>query len=229
MVRGVIFDLDDTLYAYEPANRAGEEAIAAYAQETFHLSPKQFLITYAQGRTETKQILPDSGAAHSRLLYVQHTLEILGLTTFPYAYIMEEIFWDAFLAQIELFDGALTLFRKLCDRNMKIAICTDLTAAIQYRKIERLGLNPFVNFLVTSEEVGHEKPHPGIFQMALRKMRLEPREVLMIGDHWEKDIQGAKNLGIKALWFKPQGDKPKVKAWFRNYHEGKAEEWCGIR
>ena len=44
----------------------------------------------------------------------------------------------------------------------------------------------------------------------------------MIGDHWEKDIQGAKNLGIKALWFKPQGDKPKAKAWFRNYHEGDA-------
>ena len=55
--------------------------------------------------------------------------------------------------------------------------------------------------LVTSEEVGKEKPHPYMFMSALQKVDLKANEVCMIGDNFKKDIKGSASLGIESIWF----------------------------
>jgi putative hydrolase of the HAD superfamily len=62
-----------------------------------------------------------------------------------------------------------------------------------------LGLQPYLNFKVTSAEVGCDKPHPEIFQAALKKAQVKPEEVIYIGDQYDIDIVGARGVGIKAL------------------------------
>ena len=54
--------------------------------------------------------------------------------------------------------------------------------------------------LVTSEEVGVEKPGEQGFALALRKMGLSAKGVLMVGDHFEKDVVGASKLGFRTWW-----------------------------
>ena len=91
-------------------------------------------------------------------------------------------------------------FLQLCaERNLPVCILSDLTTEIQIRKLEKLGLQKRTQYLVTSEEVGVEKPDRRMFEAALAKLNLAPQDVVMIGDDIKKDISGAEALGIRAF------------------------------
>lgn len=71
---------------------------------------------------------------------------------------------------------------------------------VQYKKIDRSGLTDCFQDVVLSEEVGCQKPNPRIYEIALQRNGWQADEVLMIGDSWTSDIQGAINAGIDQLW-----------------------------
>jgi len=76
-----------------------------------------------------------------------------------------------------------------------------MQAHIQIRKLERLGVLDLIDFLVTSEEVGCEKPDSKVFDLALRKINLSKEDVIMIGDSLTKDVEAAQTYGIKGYKF----------------------------
>ena len=108
-----------------------------------------------------------------------------------------------------LFDGAEDLLRKLHEKKIPLAICSDLTTAIQLRKLERLGIAQYFSAIVTSEEVGIEKPDKKMFTQVAYKLKIAPSNLLMIGDDYSKDIIGARDFGLKNLWFNPEHLPPK--------------------
>lgn len=203
-IKGIVFDLDNTLYAYKPCNHAGIDALCRYANRYLKLSDREFLDAYLTGQKETKTILDSGASQHSRLLYIQHALEKLNLPLVPHAVAMEEVFWQTFLSNMVLFDGAEDLLRKLHEKKIPLAICSDLTTAIQLRKLEKLGIAKYFSAIVTSEEVGIEKPDKKMFAQVAYKLKIAPRNLLMIGDDYSKDIMGAKDFGLKTLWFNPE-------------------------
>jgi len=71
-------------------------------------------------------------------------------------------------------------------------IVTDLTAEIQLRKMIALDLDSRIDWIVTSEESGHDKPHPASFELALAKLGGVEGPVWMIGDNHGCDLVGAK-------------------------------------
>ena len=80
------------------------------------------------------------------------------------------------------------------------AIVTDLTAQIQFRKIVYFGLDHYFDYIVTSEEVGFDKPHEDSFQFAREKMRPKGDCIWMIGDNPVNDIKGAREkIGAVTL------------------------------
>ena len=87
-------------------------------------------------------------------------------------------------------------------KNIPICCVTDLTAEIQFKKLSYLNLENHIKYIVTSEEVGIEKPHRKMFEKALEKLRLKSSQVIMIGDSLEKDISGAENIGITSYLVK---------------------------
>ena len=63
-----------------------------------------------------------------------------------------------------------------------------------------LGLSPYVDFAVTSSEVGCEKPDARIFAEALRRSGVnDTRSAVMVGDQPESDLEGATNAGMDAI------------------------------
>ena len=76
---------------------------------------------------------------------------------------------------------------------------TDMQYLYQSMKIQKMNLTHLIDFLITSEEAGKEKPNIEIFNLALLKMKLKPNDVIMIGDSYKKDIIGAKNAGIESI------------------------------
>jgi len=82
-----------------------------------------------------------------------------------------------------------------------IGVVTNNEVAEQERKVDHLGLRPLIDFMVVSEGVGVAKPDPAIFQIALECAGTLPEETVMIGDSWRSDVTGARNAGIRPVWF----------------------------
>lgn len=69
-------------------------------------------------------------------------------------------------------------------------------------EMERLGLAPYFETMVISEEVGVEKPDPAIMRIALSEIALEPADSLYVGDH-PYDVLCAGRAGMDCAWIAP--------------------------
>ncbi|MGD0588397.1 MAG: HAD family hydrolase [Thermoplasmata archaeon] len=96
--------------------------------------------------------------------------------------------------------GVRQLLERLRGRTV-VGVVTNNEVEEQERKLDDLGLRPLVDFMVVSEGVGIAKPDPGIFEVALSKAKTSPEETVMIGDSWRSDVTGARNAGIRPVWF----------------------------
>lgn len=203
MIRAVILDLDNTLYAYEPLNAEAAARVWKLVCGELNITEEKYEEAFRFGREETKRRLGDVGSSHNRLLYFQKTLEYLGIPPMPLSLRMYEIYWGTFLEKMSLREGAEEFLDRMKRHGMRILICTDLTAHIQHRKIEALGIAGKIDFLVTSEEAGVEKPAPAVFTLCLEKLELSAEEVCFIGDDPRKDAEGAKAAGMRAILYRP--------------------------
>ncbi|WP_164779820.1 HAD family hydrolase [Paenibacillus kobensis] len=89
-----------------------------------------------------------------------------------------------------------------CKKKYKVALVTNGKTAIQYGKIDNLGLRGYFDAIVVSEEAGIKKPDPAIFAKALAELSLTPEQCVFIGDHPVNDIAGAARAGINGIWMK---------------------------
>ncbi len=108
-------------------------------------------------------------------------------------------------------EGAVNLMNALKGK-VKMGIITNGFTALQQVRLQRTGFRDYFDLLVISEQVGHAKPHPAIFNYALEKMAHPPRErVLMVGDNPDSDILGGINAGLKTCWLNADGrEKPEA-------------------
>lgn len=190
----VLFDTDNTLYHYEPCHEVAIKTTRDKAIQLFSITGSQFDEAFHQAKVEIKGRLKQTASSHSRLLYFQRMLELMGLgSQVLLALDLEQTYWRTFLSSADLFDGVKDFLDDLRLARVPTAIVTDLTAQIQFRKIVYFGLDHYFDYIVTSEEVGCDKPHSAPFEIALKKMNYISGPVWMIGDNPVNDIKGAKD------------------------------------
>ena len=122
---------------------------------------------------------------------------------------LSEDFLNMTTARFSLLPGAEELVRYLA-KKYPLTVVTNGFVEVQYEKFDKSGLRDCFAHIVLSEEVGCQKPNPRIFEEALRMNGLQAEDVVMIGDSWSSDIQGAINAGIDQIWIrknKEQGIK----------------------
>lgn len=198
-VKGVLIDLDDTLY---PFDRPEAEALkATYRQwkKILNVSFEAFLDEYQEQWDESFDRLGRVPSAHHRFMIFLHLLEKRKV---PHAYLTAADMHNAFFKTVFSYmkaDKKALCFLKQCHR-LKIPVClvTDLFAMVQIQKMKALKITQFVDFIVSNDEVGADKPHPNMFKAALEKMGLKAKDVIMVGDNPHKDIAGAAALGIRT-------------------------------
>ncbi len=189
----ILFDTDNTLYHYDPAHEAAMKAVRDKVTRTLLISPAQFDVAFSQAREEIKNQLKETASSHSRLLYLQRMMEILGLgSQVLRALDFEQTYWRTFLSNAVLFDEVKELLDDLRLLGIATAIVTDLTAQIQFRKIIYFDLDHYFDYIITSEESGFDKPHPASFQLAVEKINPKSDCIWMVGDSAINDIKGAR-------------------------------------
>ena len=71
--------------------------------------------------------------------------------------------------------------------------------------LRRCGIADCFASITDSGNVGHEKPHPAVFEAALREMKADPAESLYVGDVYSVDYVGARKAGMQAVLFDVAG------------------------
>jgi len=202
MIHSVIFDLDNTLYDFSTAHAAALNRLYAYARGNLGLSPEDFGHLHARAFNRMKARLGNSAATHNRLIRFQLMLEDAGKPV-AHAPEMAELYWSTLLDRMRPMPGAMDAMARLRFMGLSVGIGSNMTADWQFAKLKRLGLMAYVDFIVTSEEAGAEKPDPRLFALCAEKAGRSPAECAFVGDSLEGDALGARDAGMTALWFNP--------------------------
>ena len=100
--------------------------------------------------------------------------------------------------EFKTYDDAIPTLEALKKRSLIIGLISNVAQDME-SEYARLGLQSFLDFKVTSAEIGYDKPRPEIFLAALKKAKVKPDEALYIGDQYKIDILGARGVGIRAV------------------------------
>jgi putative hydrolase of the HAD superfamily len=203
MKKVVLFDLDNTLYDYDKVHKIALAAVYKTLKSQIKMSKKKFERLYKISKEEIHKELSGTASAHNRILYFQRLIEKTHKTVNPQVTLkLYDSYWNTLIRHMALSKGVLTTLRELKKRNFMIGIVSDMTTQIQLRKIKKLKITNYIDYLVTSEEAGSEKPHAIMFLLALNKFDVKPEEAVMVGDNSINDVEGANSVGLDTILIK---------------------------
>ena len=212
--KGIIFDLDNTIYDYNLChNTAINEVFDYLIQNNNSLNIEYIKRVYEDISIKLKFELTNTAYSHNKSIYFKQLLEKLNIG-FSLFLPINNIYWEIFYKNMVCYEGVIDFLIFNKNNGKKIGILTDYETEYQLIKLDKLGILKYIDVIVTSEEVGIEKPSSQMFTTILNKLRLNSSEVIMIGDNFEKDVTGAMNLNIFSYWF----NRNKADCFSGNYY-----------
>jgi FMN phosphatase YigB (HAD superfamily) len=115
----------------------------------------------------------------------------------------------------ELIPGSDQLLRELKRRDYKLALVADGPPGTYINVLNQHNLYDLFDAFAISEELGVQKPHPRMFVHALDQLRIARQDygrTLMVGNHLERDIKGANEVGMISVWLDWAPRRSKVPA-----------------
>jgi len=103
--------------------------------------------------------------------------------------------------------NAVEVVEYLYSKGYLLCVVTNGLIKLQKPRVINSKIGEYITHIMVSEEVGAHKPNPLIFTSLLNRIQLNPDNVIMVGDSIKNDIQGAKNAGIKSVWYNPEHTK----------------------
>lgn len=180
-IKGIVFDLDDTLYSEKQYVRSGYKKIAEYLgnkeAETklwdYFLKGMPAIDAYLEEINEEKE---------------KETCLNIYRTQIP---------------EISLYQGVTELLQSLKEKRVKIGIITDGRVEGQRNKISVLGLEHLVDDIIITDELGgiqFRKPNDISFRIMQCRWRIPFEEMVYVGDNLAKDFQAPIQLGMQGIW-----------------------------
>jgi len=193
MIKAVIFDLDNTLIDFLKMKRIScEAAVSAMIDAGLEIEKEKALKKLF--KIYDKYGMEDPKVFQKFLMQVSGKVDYKILANGIVAYRRVR---TGFL---EPFPHTTYTLLKLKDRNIKTAIITDAPQLKAWIRLAWMRLIDFFDVVVTFEDTKQHKPSRKPFEEALKKLNLKPEECLMVGDWPERDIKGAKQMGIKTCF-----------------------------
>ena len=178
-IKGVIFDLDDTLYSEKEYVKSGFKAVSDYLGGGYE---DRLLAFFEAGKPAIDELLRGLGRQSEKDV-------VLNI-------------YRSHKPDIHLYPGVAEMIEELKAKGIKVGIITDGRPEGQRNKIKTLGLN--VDDIIVTDELGgvqFRKPCDIAFRMMSTRWRLNPANIVYVGDNPAKDFQAPQQLGMKYLVF----------------------------
>ena len=117
-----------------------------------------------------------------------------------------DAYFKIFFNILKIQQSTHNVFKTLAD-TYKLGVVTNFAYSPgAHRILDRIALRPFFKAVVISGEIGWKKPSQHIFKFALSKLSSKPEEAIFVGDDYEADIVGAKNVGMKTVFLSKESN-----------------------
>ncbi|MCL4511624.1 MAG: TIGR02253 family HAD-type hydrolase [Bacteroidetes bacterium] len=193
MIKAVIFDLDNTLVDFmKMKGEAIDAAIRAMIDAGLELS-------YDEVKQRIDAIYKEKG------IEFQYVFDSLLADIFDK--VNHKILSAGVVAYRRAREAALvpyphvyiTLY-ELLKMGMKLAVISDAPSKEAWLRLTYLNMHHIFDVVITFDDTNERKPHPAPFILALNRLDIKPQEALMVGDWAERDIIGAKQVGMKTVF-----------------------------
>lgn len=216
MIKVISFDFYGTLVTWMPS---GEQIqLQAAKAEGFQLDTTNIDAAYAAADRYLElenAIMPISmrSSSKKKQVFVEYERVLLVSLNARVTSRKAQKIWERVEAtpkKLTSYQGARSVLESLIAKNLKIGIISNIGQGLS-ELMESSGLGNLANFLVSSGEVGYSKPHPAIFEAAIRVFGVDPSEIIHVGDSIEGDVNGAIASGIHAVLIDRAKLMPKLK------------------
>jgi putative hydrolase of the HAD superfamily len=193
MIQAIIFDLDNTLLDFIKMKQfAVKAAITAMNEAGLNVDEEKayqdIIDLYVDKGWENQQVFDD---------YLNQTVgevsnKILAAGIVAYRRAREAI--------LVVYPNVNKTLIKLIKMGIKLAVVSDAPSREAWMRLYYLNLHHLFDPVLTYDDTGVRKPSPKPFQMALDYLKVKPEEALMVGDWPERDVVGAKQIGMKTIF-----------------------------
>jgi putative hydrolase of the HAD superfamily len=197
-VRAVFFDVDFTLI-YPGPTFQGEGYAVFCRRYGIAVDPERF----AGAVVAASSILHDDhNHVYDAEIFVRYTrriIEEMGGTGETLGACAQEIYeeWAA-CQHFFLYDDVAPALRELATRGLKIGLISNSHRCLA--SFERhFSLQGLIATAISSSEHGYLKPHPSIFELALKRAGVSAHEAVMVGDSYPHDVEGARHVGMRGI------------------------------
>ena len=192
-IRGVIFDLDNTLLDFMKMKQvAVKSAIRGMIEAGMVINESKsfddIIALYEKIGWENQKVF--DVFLEESIGYVDNKYLAAGIVAYRRAR-------EANLLAYPNVNRTLIDLTKL---GVKLAVVSDAPSREAWMRIYYLNLHHFFDAVITFDDSGERKPSSVPFEMALKKLNLEPKSSLMIGDWPERDVVGAKKIGMRTAF-----------------------------
>lgn len=194
MIRGLLFDLDNTLmdrdWTFQEFSRQlARELLREQDQEKLEQIVAYMIESDADGYR------PKDG-------FFLELIERLPWRAKPELSELQAYYNEHYMKHARVMPHALDTLKACREAGYKLGLITNGLSAVQHGKIDRLQLRFFFDAIVVSGDHGIQKPDRQIYELALNELGTAAEETLIIGDHPGNDIWGASRAGIRGIWLK---------------------------
>ncbi|KAL7900208.1 HAD-like domain-containing protein [Trichoderma sp. SZMC 28014] len=207
----IYFDLDGTLFDHDHALRNAISAIHkkynALTERTFEELMEQYGDSLAYDEYLDK-VIPYEEADTRK---VQLFFETLGLPQPGLEEVQQlrDTYRAVYRANRRPTAGSVEVLVRLREHGYLIGIITNGQVEDETDKVKAIGILPLINRIITSEEAGYQKPDPGIFRFAIKKLGLNiVKRTYMIGDSASSDVKGALDAAMAPIMYDPAASDP---------------------
>ena len=225
MIKAIFFDWFNTLAHYHPPREELESQ--ALKELGFDVSPKSISYGLYLGdkhmyEENARRPIRDRSQDEQTKLYADFHRIILketgiDATDGQVMQLLARMFQLNASMKFVLFDDVPDTLKDLKTKGLKLGLLTNLQTEVN-SMCRELGISEYLDFTVTSAEVGADKPQPPIFLKALQLAHVNAAEAIHVGDQYQNDVVGARGVGISPLlldradYYKEITDCPRIRS-----------------
>ena len=193
MIKAIIFDLDNTLVDFMLfKKRAIDAAISAMIDAGLDIS-------FEEANNRISGIYKREGIEYQQV-FDELLIDLYGKVDYKIMSSGIIAYRTAREAALTPYPNVIPTLIELIKMGLKLAVVSDAPTMEAWLRLSYLRLQHLFDVVITFDDSKERKPSPGPFNLALKKLELQASECLMLGDWAERDVVGAKAVGMKTVF-----------------------------